>query len=513
MFRSRHRSRAWRVATTATVVVMALVWSTASVSADTSSTTTTTLPPAPPGFTDTVVGVYQSVVATAQSLGQGQNLEPVAQYQQQVDSLDPATLAAFYDATQQVPQWTQIPSVMETVAAEVPPGASGPPPAATSAFRARSAPTAARTHVVLTAANTPLDPPAAVLTGQTVTTPGPFTPTSCGVYPPDAAVFALQLAVDISSALFNVLVVLGTTDTFVSNFGAETAAFVVAGVTAVLQVVHDTLAYLQQIWNECAAANVAGEVGNIDNTTVFTYGLITQLGTAVANLQSTENTTQQDVANSQTGLSSLATSVEQALSSDTQALQVTGGTDTQSTATELQTIQTALQSDLTTIENVQTTTGQTEKAEVDKGTTTLQTALSAALTQILHETDADAQGVTVLVTQGNQQIMNALQSTFSAQQQQFDTSLQLEIEEGLAGWQPVVPEVQLMQPASMGGYLNSTPVGVQEVVTSDLQALQAIGVAVKPAAITYLNAANAALAAGQWATAWNDYALSYHSFA
>jgi hypothetical protein len=192
---------------------------------------------------------------------------------------------------------------------------------------------------------------------------------------------------------------------------------------------------------------------------------------------------------------------------------VSGGTDTQSTATELQTIQSALQSDLTTIEGAQTTTGQTEKAEVDKGTSTLQTAISAALTQILHETDSDAQGVTTLVTQGNQQILNTLQSTFSAQQQQFDTSLQLEIEEGLAGWQPVVPETQLMLPASLGGYLNSTPVGVQEVVTSDLQALQSIGVAVKPAAVTYLSAANAALAAGQYSTAWNDYALSYHSFA
>jgi hypothetical protein len=512
MFRNRHRSSAWRAVVGATVVVMAVLSSTASVSADTPTTTTTTLPPAPSDFTSTIVGVYQSVVATAQSLGQGQNLEPVAQYQQQVDSLDPNTLAAFYDATQQVPQWTQIPSVMQTVSADVPPGSTGPP-ATTSAFRARSSPSAEGAHAVLMAATSPLDPTRAVLTGTGATTPGPFTPADCGEYPPDAAVFALQIAVDVSSALFNVLVVLGTTDTFVSNFGAELSAFIVAGVTAVLQVVHDTLAYLQLGWDECASGNIASQVGNIDNTTVFTYGLITNLGTAVATLQTTENTTQQDVASAQTGLSSLATSIEEAMASDTQALQVSGGTDTQSTATELQTIQSALQSDLTTIEGAETTTGQTEKAETDKGTSALQTSLSAALSQILNETDSDAQGVTTLVTQGDQQILNAVQSDFSAQQQQFDTTLQLEIEEGLAGWQPVVPEAQLMLPASVGGYLNSTPVGVQEVVTSDLQSLQSIGVAVKPLAVTDLNQGDAAVTAGQWATAWNDFANSYRSFA
>jgi hypothetical protein len=510
MLRNRHRSSAWRAAAGAIVVVITLLSSTASVSADDSTTTTTTLPPAPPDFTNTIVGVYSSVVSTATSLGQGQNLEPVAQYQQQVDSLDPNTLAAFYDATQQVPQWTQIPSIMQTVAADVPPGASGP---TTSAFRVRSAPSAGGAHAVLTAATSPLAPTKAVLTDNSATTPVPFTPSDCGEYPPDAAVFALQIAVDVSSALFNVLVVLGTTSTFVSNFGAELSAFIVAGVTAVLQVVHDTLAYLQEEWDECASANIASQVGNIDNTTVFTYGLITNLGTAVATLQTTENTTQQDVASAQTGLNSLATSIGQALASDTQALQASGGTDTQSTATELQTIQSALQADLTTIEGAETTTGQTEKAETDKGTSTLQTALSAALAQILNETDSDAQGLTTLVTQGDQQIMTAVQSNFSAQQQQFDTTLQLEIEEGLAGWQPTVPEAQLLLPASAGGYLNSTPVGVQEVVTSDLQALQSIGVAVKPLAVTDLNAGDAALTAGQWATAWNDFANSYRSFA
>ena len=35
---------------------------------------------------------------------------------------------------------------------------------------------------------------------------------------------------------------------------------------------------------------------------------------------------------------------------------------------------------------------------------------------------------------------------------------------------PGVPEVQFMLPASMGGLLDATPVGVQAIVTTDIRA-------------------------------------------
>jgi hypothetical protein len=230
-------------------------------------------------------------------------------------------------------------------------------------------------------------------------------------------------------------------------------------------------------------------------------------------LQNTENTTQQDVVNVEGQVTTIQQSLEQSLASDTQTLQVTAGSDTQSSASELQVIQTALQQDVTTIESLETHNGQQVVNEDDKDAAAIQAELSTLLTRVLNETDTDAQGLTNLVTQGNQQIMNALQSNFAAQQQQYEANLQEEIEQGLAGWAPVVPQVTLILPVSMGGLLNATPIGVQEVVTTDIAGLQKIGVAVKAAAITDLSDANAALAAGQYPTAWTYYEDAYQAAA
>jgi hypothetical protein len=254
-------------------------------------------------------------------------------------------------------------------------------------------------------------------------------------------------------------------------------------------------------------------VANVDNTTLATYALITSLASAVANVQSTANINQQGVVNIQSSLTSLQTTLQQSLQVDTQTLQTTLGSDTSVTATEMQTIQSALQADVTTIENVESTTGKSVTGEVDKGTLTIQTQLAAALTQVLNETDSDAKGLTTLITQGDQQILNALQSDASTQQQQYQENLKFLIEQGMAGWGPVLPEVKLILPASLGGLLNSTPVGVQEIVTTDLQSAQSLGLKIKAAAYTYLSAANAALAAKQYVTAWNDYAQAYQALA
>jgi hypothetical protein len=516
--RGGRRPSTLRVAAGVAIVVLGLVWSTTSVSADDSptTTTTTTLPPAPSDFAGTLVSTYQAEVATAQALGQTQGIESVPDYQQQIDALDPNALALAYAATQQVPEWSQIPSLMQTIAADAPSFV----PANESSFRTL-APTTSPTvrgvrHAVLTAI-TSITTPSAVLVGDTDGTMpvAPFSPADCGTYPPDAAVFAAQLVIDISYGLYNAFNAVGAGEVagFSVDFPAIVLAVIFAAVILVAQIVHDTLVYLQTGYDECLASNLGGQVANVDNTTLAIYALITSLATAVGNVQTTANLNQQDVVNIQSGLSSLQTTLQQSLQSDTQTLQTTVGTDTTVTVTELQTIQSALQTDLTSIENVETTTGQSVTSEIDKGTLTIQTAMAAALTQILNETDSDAKGLTTLITQGNQQILNALQSNSSSELTQYQENLRFLIEQGLAGWGPVLPEVKLILPASLGGLLNSTPVGVQELVTADLQSAQSLGLKIKPSAYTELSAANTALAAKQYVTAWNDYAQAYQALA
>src|SRR5665213_2514185 len=118
-----------------------LVWSATEVSADTTSTTTaapTSLPPAPPGFATTMVSTYQSEVLAAQTLGRTQGYESVAQYQQQVSAMQAPALAAMYYITQQNPEWSQIPALMQTVTVDVPAPGAGGATATPSAFRSPS---------------------------------------------------------------------------------------------------------------------------------------------------------------------------------------------------------------------------------------------------------------------------------------------------------------------------------------------------------------------------------------
>ncbi|MGH9017650.1 MAG: hypothetical protein ACRDY1_07875 [Acidimicrobiales bacterium] len=467
------------------------------------------LPPAPAGFETTAVNIYQSEVSTATALGQGANLESVAQYQSQ---LTPDALAVLYHITQQVPEWVQIPDLMQTIAGGVP--ATG---VTSSAVRPVAGGSTSPVTAVLASFRTSLRSKthghaAAVLTGAPV---APFQQAACPVDPPDAVIFAAQIVIDVLTALFNASVVFAMGE--VLGFSVQEEAIVVAAVTAVAlgvaQVIHDVLVYLQGLANDCANANLAGQASNVDNTTVATYALLTSLAGAVVTLQTTENTTQQDVLDAQTGLSTLQTTITQALASDTQTLQLTIGSDTQSSASELQTIQTALQNDLTSIESMETAVGVKESHESDLDTTNDQTSLSTDTTEILNDTDSDAQSLTTLITQDNQQVLNLILAQGSTAQTQYNELLRLQIEQALAGWGPVVPEVKFMLPASQGGFLNSTPVGVQSVVTSDLQSMISIGATVKSAAALDLSAANTALAAGRYTAAWADYAGAYQALA
>src|SRR5690242_10820272 len=66
--------------------------------------------PAPPGFVDSVVAVYQSEYQVVRALGRADALETVAQYRAQVLQAPPDQLSALYDATRKNPGWSQIPS-------------------------------------------------------------------------------------------------------------------------------------------------------------------------------------------------------------------------------------------------------------------------------------------------------------------------------------------------------------------------------------------------------------------
>jgi hypothetical protein len=494
------RPRVGRLVVGTALALLMVTWSTTAVSADDTTTTTEAMPnfpPAPPGFAATLLTTYQSVLNTATALGAGQALESSANFQQEIDGLDANSLAGLYYATQQIPEFSEIPALMQTVASGVSTSTT------LSAARTGGAEPQATlmAKITRTSGSAAVTPAPAVLTDTKPV--NPYMPTSCDTTDYDAPIFALQIVLDVANGVYDgVSPFAHSLDPFSAGPEEDVASVVAAVVAAAAAIVHDTLVYLQTLENECEGNNTQGYLDNIDNTTVASYNLITTLSVSTTTIQT-------NIQNIQQQINVFQTTIEQALASDTQTLQETIGGDTGGTTTTLQIIQTALQNDITTIENLETTNGQ----QVVAGTTKIQTALSTDLTQILNETDTDAQGLTTLVTQGNQNILNALQSNFSAAQQQYENTLQIEIEQGLAGWAPVVPEVQLMLPVSMGGLLNATPVGVQEVVTSDIAALQAQGVKVKAIAITDLSSANSYLTAGNYTSAWSYYAQAYQAAA
>jgi hypothetical protein len=467
--------------------------------------TVNVLQPAPSGFTTTVVNVYQSEYTVAQQLGQGSALPTISNYQQKVSDLTPLQLAGLYNAVQENPEWYQIPSLMQTVSSGIP--ATGSPSASrlpsASRFSSTSRSPASRSRSAKSVLR-------GVSAGGNLQPVQRYSLPDCGSEPTDAAIFALQIVIDVTSLVYNIAAV----DTAIPGAGlvviavAEVAATVVSAFT----IAHDTLAYQQQVYNDCSSNGEANEVDNIDNTTYQTYTLLTTVASSVTQLQTTDNTTQQDVQNVQSGLVSLQTNLGQSITNDTQALQTTVGSDTQGLTSQLQTDLNGLQQDLTVIEGDESTLSQ-DVGQLSNGTTTIQSALASDLSKILSETDNDAAQLTALVNQNDQQILNTLKSNFSTQQSEYEANLKLDIEHGLAEWGSRVPQVQFMLPASQGGYLNSTPVGVKEVVTDDLSALQAMGVKITAAALNSFNAANAALAAGQYVTAYQDYAVAYEDFA
>ena len=477
------------------------------------------LAPAPSGFANTIVGVYQSEYAVLQQLGQASAAQPVSQLQQTVSQFNQVELADFYNAVQQNPGWYQIPSLMQAVASGLPlTSTSSTMSANRPVSMARLAKAAAQGRVLSQGQARPAQggPPrgsAPRATFNAPLSPAPavqaFSPQPCATSPDGAQVFALQIAVDIATGVYNALNVS-------TNLGPIAIVLAVAAVVvlAALLISHDSVAYEEAEGpNSCSGSNQSGYITNIDNTTVQTYSLLTTVAGAATQLQTTAGTTQQDVQDLEAQLTSFQSTLTQALATDTQAIQPAISSDMQGVTSQLQTDVTGIQQDIASVQGYEGSLSQQVVNQVNSDTSAAQSALSAQLTKIMNGTDSDASALATVVNQDNQQVLNTVQANFSAQQGEYNSDLTLEIEQALGQWGNYVAPAQFMLPASQGGFLNSTPVGVQEVVTTDLNAMTALGASGTSSATNDLQAANAALAAGQYLAAYQDFATCYQSFA
>ncbi len=101
---------------------------------------------------------------------------------------------------------------------------------------------------------------------------------------------------------------------------------------------------------------------------------------------------------------------------------------------------------------------------------------------------------------------------------QFQQQLKLSIEQALASPTNSVPLAQMELPVTyngvlMGGYLDSQPVGVSEVVSDTIAAMQATGQTLSPQATRDLGLAQQAQSAGQFKLAFDYYRLAYQAAA
>ena len=171
------------------------------------------LAPAPAGFANTIVGVYQSEYAVLQQLGQASAAQPVSQLQQTVSQFNQVELADFYNAAQQDPGWYQIPSLMQAVASGLSPRPRGPRFRPTGRCRWPGWPRPGQGQVPSQGqarrgqgGSSPGSDPPAIFNAPL--SPAPtvqaFSPTSCGTSPTDAQVFALQIAIDDATGIYDV---------------------------------------------------------------------------------------------------------------------------------------------------------------------------------------------------------------------------------------------------------------------------------------------------------------------
>ncbi len=105
--------------------------------------------------------------------------------------------------------------------------------------------------------------------------------------------------------------------------------------------------------------------------------------------------------------------------------------------------------------------------------------------------------------------INTISQQLGVLQQTMDAQLTLAIEQALSAPMSATANLAFELPASVGGNLDSTPIGVQEVVHGAVQARLAAGAPVNAAAEQFLALADAALSAGNDKAAYADYHQAY----
>jgi hypothetical protein len=120
--------------------------------------------------------------------------------------------------------------------------------------------------------------------------------------------------------------------------------------------------------------------------------------------------------------------------------------------------------------------------------------------------------------QQNEQTIGAIESSVNTihdqihvVSQSLSDELTSEIQQALALPGTAPADVYYELPTSAGGNLDSTPVGVQTVVTSAYNAAKQAGLPVNATATSDLAAANQALASHNYKTAWKDYQAAYQA--
>ncbi len=103
----------------------------------------------------------------------------------------------------------------------------------------------------------------------------------------------------------------------------------------------------------------------------------------------------------------------------------------------------------------------------------------------------------------------SVSSQLGTVQQTLDEQLTLSIEQALTAPPASTPNIAFELPASLGGNLDSSPVGVQEVVSEAVAQLTAAGEPVNPAAAQDLAIANADLASEAYAAAYAYFHMAY----
>jgi hypothetical protein len=189
---------------------------------------------------------------------------------------------------------------------------------------------------------------------------------------------------------------------------------------------------------------------------------------------------------------------------------VSVGADAQAQNATLNSYAATLQADLASVSTAISSLG--EQATQNAGAqAAIPGTLADNLTRVLAETDSTSQSVGDLVGQDTQQDVGVANAGFAAQTAVANRTLTLRIEAALAA--STKPPIEFTLPSSAGGYLDSAPVGVDEVVSNDLAAMQAAGFATSATATSALSAAKSALAAKNYPLAFNDYQACYQAIA